>query len=295
MQAKIKIITAMTAFGTISLFVKNIALSSAEIAFWRGVIALGVLMAFMVLTKGFSQWHSVRPQLPKLFLSGAAMGFNWILLFEAYHYTSVALSTLCYYFAPTVVIIMSALIFREKLTPKQIICFVASTAGLVLIIGISGGNGGGKDFIGVLYGLGAALLYATVVLLNKATGDIPGLTRTFFQFLAAVLVLLPYIAATDGFHVQTLDLTGTVNLLIIGVIHTGIMYFLYFSSLSQLRGQQAAILSYIDPLVAIIVSVLLLHETITGAQLVGGAAILIFTLLNEVTLKKTDKDAACAS
>ncbi len=293
MQAKLKIITAMTAFGTISLFVKNIALSSSEIAFWRGVIAMAVLFIFMLATKGFSQWTAVKKQLPKLILSGAAMGFNWILLFEAYNYTSVALSTLCYYFAPTVVILMSAVIFREKLTRKQLICFIASTAGLVLIIGVSGGNGGGHDFIGVLYGLGAALLYAAVVLLNKATGGIPGLTRTFFQFMAAVLVLLPYIAMTNGFHIGALDGKGMVNLLIIGVVHTGIMYFLYFSSLSELRGQQAAILSYIDPLVAIIVSVLLLGETMTVMQLVGGAAILLFTLLNEITLKKSERDVSC--
>lgn len=285
----------MTAFGTISLFVKNIALASSEIAFWRGLIALAVLFIFMLATKGFSQWRTVKKQLPKLILSGAAMGFNWILLFEAYHYTSVALSTLCYYFAPTVVIIMSAVIFREKLTPKQLICFTASTAGLVLIIGVSGGNGGGRDFIGVFYGLGAALLYATVVLLNKATGEIPGLTRTFFQFMAAVLVLLPYIAVTNGFHIASLDGKGIVNLLIIGVVHTGIMYFLYFSSLSELRGQQAAILSYIDPLVAIIVSVLLLGETITGMQLVGGTAILLFTLINEITPKKSGRDVSCTS
>ncbi|PKL10708.1 MAG: EamA family transporter, partial [Spirochaetae bacterium HGW-Spirochaetae-8] len=228
----------------------------------------------------FSGLSKHRSTLGKLFFSGAAIGFNWIFLFEAYRFTSVALSTLSYYFAPTIVIIGSSILFKERLTARQMVCFFVSTAGLVLIIGVSGG--GSNDFIGILYGLGAAVLYGLVVLTNKATGVIDGLTRTWLQFAAAIIVLLPYTFLVDGFHILELRQTGIVNLLVLGVVHTGIMYYFYFSALAHLKGQQAAILSYIDPIVAVLLSVLLLHETITAWQLGGGLLILGATLVNEL-------------
>lgn len=287
-RGRAEIITAMIAFGTIGIFVKSIALASAEIALYRAVIAFTVLLAVMLVTGRFAGLKGTKKQLWKLFLSGAAMGFNWILLFEAYRYTSVALSTLSYYFAPTLIIIASTVLLKEKLTIRQILCFAASTAGLVLIIGVSGG--GSSDLIGILYGLGAAVLYAVVITLNKVTTGIDGITRTWLQFIAAILVVLPYVWVTCGFHFGGLDAKGLACMLIIGVVHTGLMYCLYFSSLTRLRGQQAAILSYIDPLVAVLLSVLWLGEAISPLQLFGGAMILVFALLNEVKLGKKEPE-----
>lgn len=277
--ARLQIITAMIAFGTIGVFARNIPLPSSEIALWRGAIAFIILSVFMLTSGKFSGLPRHKEQLGKLCFSGVAIGFNWIFLFEAYRFTSVALSTLSYYFAPTIVILGSAIVFKERLSSKQVVCFLISTAGLVLIIGVSGG--GSNDFIGILYGLGAAVLYGLVVLTNKATGEIDGLTRTWLQFAAAIIVLLPYSYLVGGFHILELQETGLVNLLTLGVVHTGIMYYFYFSALTHLKGQQAAILSYIDPIVAVLLSVALLHETITAWQLVGGLLILGATLANE--------------
>lgn len=278
--ARLQIITAMVTFGTIGVFVRYIPLASSEIALWRGVIAFLVLSLFMWVTGRYSGLSKYRAKLGKLFFSGAAMGFNWILLFEAYRFTSVALSTLSYYFAPTLMVIGSFLVFREQLTSRQVLCFMVSTAGLVLIIGVSGG--GSNDLIGILFGLGAAVLYALVILTNKATGAIDGLTRTWIQFAAAIIVLAPYTYLVGGFHILELERTGLVSLLILGVVHTGIIYYLYFSALAHLKGQQVAILSYIDPIVAVVLSVALLQESITLLQLGGGLMILGATLLNEL-------------
>lgn len=241
--ARIQIISVMIVFGTMGIFVKNIPLASSEIALWRGIIAFIVLFIFMIISGKLKEILKLKNNLWKLFFSGAAMGFNWILLFEAYNYTSIALSTLSYYFAPTIVIIASGLLFKEKLSTKQIFCFLASTSGLILIIGVNGG--GNNDMIGILYGIGAAVLYATVVLFNKATGEIDGITRTWIQFAAAIMMLIPYVYFTNGFHVAEINTVGIINLLILGISHTGIAYYFYFSSLSHLKGQQAAILSYI--------------------------------------------------
>jgi drug/metabolite transporter (DMT)-like permease len=174
-------------------------------------------------------------------------------------------------------------LFRERLNAKQILCFVMSTLGLVLIIANGGLSGGGSDGIGIAYGLGAAALYATVILLNKFMKHTEGVPRTLFQFFAAILILIPYVAATSGFHLEVLDTKGWICLLILGLFHTGVTYCLYFSSLKELPGQKAAILSYVDPLVAVVISVTVLGESMTFPQILGGILILGFTLWNELT------------
>ena len=285
--AKLHITIAMVTFGTIGVFVKNIRLSSAEIALWRGVLALVTLFIFLIRRNRLSEIKKVHKSIWKLCFSGAAMGFNWILLFEAYNYTTVALSTLSYYFAPTIIMLVSTFLFKEKLSLRQILCFLASSLGLIMIIGVNKGNG--SDVIGIIYGLGAATLYATVVLFNKATGHVDGLIRTLIQFASAVLILIPYVYVSNGFHIKDLNPLGFLNLLILGVVHTGIIYFLYFNSLSYLSGQEAAILSYIDPTVAVFLSFFILGETLTSLQLIGGILLLLSTFINEVQITNNRK------
>lgn len=280
-QARLMLITAMTAFGTIGFFVRHIPLSSAERALYRAVIAVAVLGLYLLFSKKGLSLQRVRKQLPLLMLSGAAIGINWILLFEAYDYTTVSVATLSYYFAPVIVTALCPILFREKLTGKQILCFVMSTAGLVLITGIST-VGEGRHMAGIAFGLGAAVFYASVVLMNKYIRDVDGVERTFWQFVGAAVVLLPYVLVTSGVNLHLLELTGWGSLLVVGVFHTGICYCLYFSALKELPGQKAAILSYIDPLVAVLVSVALLQEPISGWQIAGGLLILGFTLYNEL-------------
>lgn len=284
MSPRLMLIASMTIFGTLGPFVRNIPVSSGELALYRAILAAGLIALFLVLTRQNIPFANIKKEVPLLLASGIAMGINWILLFEAYKYTTVSAATLSYYFAPVIVTVVCPVLFHEKLTAKQIICFVMSTAGLVLITGI-GDVGGERDLIGILFGLGAAVFYATVVLLNKFIKKVEGIHRTFLQFLAAIVILLPYVAFTSGVTLGTLTGFGWVNLLIVGLIHTGITYCMYFSSLKELPGQKAAILSYIDPLVAVLVSVTILGETMTIGQVVGGILILGFTLWNEISPK----------
>ena len=280
MKARFEIVFSMAAFGTIAVFVRNIGLPSGEVALYRAVIAALALFLWQLCTRQTVRWQDVKKELPLLVVSGAAMSVNWILLFEAYKYTTVAMATLSYYFAPVIVTVASTVLFREGLTAKQISCFVMSTLGLVMVIGVSGG-GGSHDLLGILLGLGAAVFYAAVVLINKGIRRVSGLNRTFMQFLAAILVMTPYISMTGGSHLAGLDMTGAVNLMVVGVFHTGICYCMYFSSLRYLKGQEASILSYIDPVVAVIISVAVLHEAVSPLQAAGGFMILGFTVLNE--------------
>ena len=292
MNVKIKMIVVMTVFGTLAPFVKNIPISSGEIALFRGIIAtLSIGIYFLIKGKKMTLPRK-RKDMVLLFLSGVAMGLNWVFLFEAYRYTTVSIATLSYYFAPVIVMIICPILFKERLTVKQILCFIMSTIGLVLVIGIGGLEGSDTHLIGIGFGLGAAVCYASVILLNKFIKEVEGVDRTLMQFGAAILILIPYLCMTTGIHVGEIGGVGLINLLIVGTIHTGFMYCMYFSALKQLKGQEAAILGYIDPLVAIIVSVSILGERITITQIIGGILILGFTLVNEIDLKKFKKQAS---
>lgn len=274
---------AMTIFGTISLFVKHIPLDSSEIVLYRALLACLVISLFLFLRRQPIPFNQIRQELPLLLLSGIAVGINWLLLFQAYHYTSVSIATLSYYFAPVLVTVACPILFREKLTPRQILCFVMSTIGLCMIILTGSPAEGHNHFLGIILGLGAAVFYAAAVLMNKALKATSGIHRTLIQFVGASLALLLYVPATGGFHLNELSAIGWLCLLVLGVVHTGFAYCLYFSSLKDLSGQEASILSYIDPLIAVLVSVAVLHEAITPLQIVGGVMILGFTLWNELS------------
>ena len=281
-KSRMMMVTAMAVFGTVALFVRNISVSSSEIALYRAVMAALLLGAFLLLSGQKIDFRAIRKELPLLLISGMAMGINWILLFEAYRYTTVSVATLSYYFAPVIVTVACPILFKEKMGVKQWLCFGMSTLGIVLITGVGDLSAGNTHLIGILFGFGAAVLYAAVVLLNKFIKGVAGIQRTFLQFVAAILILLPYVLLTGGIHLHSLSGSGWVNLLIIGIIHTGITYCLYFSALRDIPGQEAAILSYIDPLVAVTISVFVLGEQLTLLQLLGGILILGFTLYNEI-------------
>lgn len=291
MNAKLNMIISMIVFGTLGIFVKNISLSSGEIALFRALIATLAIAFYQCISGKKMKFPSKKKERLLLLLSGAAMGLNWIFLFEAYRYTSVSIATLSYYFAPVIVMIVCPILFKERLTTKQIICFIMSTIGLVLVIGIGGLERHPTQLVGIGFGLSAAICYAIIILLNKFIKEVDGIERTLMQFFAAIIVLVPYLFMTSGIHLDKIGYIGMLNLLIVGIVHTGITYCMYFSSLKVLKGQEAAILGYIDPLVAIIVSVSILGESINFTQIIGGIMILAFTLLNEMNTNISKKQA----
>ena len=282
-KARLMLISSMAIFGTIGAFVRNIPVSSGELALYRAVLASVLIGMYLLLTKQKIPFGNIKKELPLLLISGVAMGFNWILLFQAYKYTTISVATLSYYFAPVLVTAACPFLFKEKLTAKQILCFIMSTAGIVLITGVGDFSSGNSNIIGILFGLSAAVLYASVVLINKFIRNVDGIHRTFLQFIAAVIVLTPYVLSTSGVSLHNMNPIGWVSLLIVGLIHTGITYCMYFTALKDVPGQKAAILSYIDPLVAVFISVTLLNEPMTLWQVIGGLMILGFTLWNELT------------
>lgn len=284
--SKAMLIGSMLIYGTIGIFRRYIPLSSGMIAMTRGYVGAAFLLLLMLLLRKKPNGAAIRQNLPLLCLSGAAMGFNWILLFEAYNYTSVATATLCYYMAPTFIILASPLVLKERLTGQKMLCVLFSLAGMVLVSGVlDAGVGSVGELRGVLLGLGAAVLYACVILMNKRLKPIPAYDKTVLQLLAAAVVLTVYNLGIGGLSgVEFTPLTACM-LAIVCIVHTGIAYALYFGSMEKLSAQTLALFSYIDPVVAVLLSALLLHENMSVLTIIGAVLVLGSALLSEIPEK----------
>ncbi|WP_051532718.1 DMT family transporter [Fusobacterium perfoetens] len=284
-EAKLKNILAMLIFGTIGVFVKNIELSSSEIALTRGIIGGSILLIFIFLTKEKISIISIKNNLKILCFSGFAVGINWIFLFQSYRYTTISNATLSYYFAPIFVTIFSPIILKEKLNFFKVICIFMALIGMGFIVGVDGITNK-RDFIGIIYGLLAAGFYASVILSNKFLKDIRGIEITVVQLFVSALTLLPYVLAVEGNNILKVSSSSIPYILILGIIHTGIAYLLYFSSIQKLKAQTVAVLSYIDPVFAVIISGFLLKEPLGFSKIIGGILILGSNFMNEFLNRK---------
>ena len=271
-------ISSMLIFGTVGVVRRYIPLPSALLAFARGILGGLFLLLFVMIRKKDAGERLPRRVLLRLMLTGALIGFNWMLLFEAFNHTTVAVATLCYYMQPTIVILLSPLVFRERLTAKKALCAAVSILGMALVSGVlgSGGTQGGS-LRGILLGLGAACFYAAVIITNKKIQGVDPYRRTTVTLLSAGIVMLPYLLLTNGFTGGGGGLPAVLLLLVLGIVHTGIAYTMYFGSMDGLRVQTIAVLSYIDPVSALLFSALLLREPlglagVAGAVLIIGAA-----------------------
>lgn len=282
MNAKIKLFLSMFIFGTIGLFVRNIPLPSSVIALVRAFVGTLFLVVLLLAKRERPDFAAIRRNIRILALSGTAMGFNWILLFEAYRYTTVAVATLCYYFSAIFVIIASPFVLRERITPVKAVCSAIALIGMVLVSGVTEGGTGAFSPLGVAMGLGAAVLYATVVLLNKKLRDISSFDTTIAQLGVAAIVLLPYVLLTENLTSIALPPMGLMMLLMVAIVHTGMAYAMYFSSLKELKAQTVALVSYLDPVVALLLSVFVLSEPMTPAGVIGAVLVLGAMLASEM-------------
>lgn len=276
------LILSMCIFGTIGILRRHIPLSSSLVALVRGIV--GALFLFLVILLSGKRLNksAIRGNLFLLILSGAAIGFNWILLFEAYNYTSVATATLCYYLAPILVILASPIVLKETLTRKQLLCTAAALFGMVLVSGIlDAGFSGISELKGIFFGLGAAILYASVILMNKKMPGVPAWDKTLLQLAMASAALLPYVLLTEDWGSISVTVPSLALLLTAGIIHTGIAYWMYFRSMNGLPSHSVALLSYIDPILAIVLSVVLLREPMSIRAAVGAVMVLGAAYLSE--------------
>ena len=280
--ASLKLISSMTIFGTIGLAVRWLPLSRGMTASLRGFIGCAVILLFMLAVRKRPDVKAIKRNLFPLLLSGAFIGVNWIMLFEAYSFTTVATATLCYYVAPAFVILASPTVLGEKISLKKGICVLGALLGMFFVSGLVGGDlPASYELLGVALALGAALFYAAITLVNKKMTDISSYDTAVVQLFVAATIILPYSLIAEDNSGITVDFRLIILVLAIGAIHTGLAYVLYFSSVGELEAGSLAALSYIDPLVAIFVSLIILGEPMEWSGWVGALLILISTLISQ--------------
>lgn len=270
-KATVNFLSSMVIFGTIGLFVDAIPLNSGVIALFRGIMGLVFLLLVMAVTKQKLRFDVIKKELLLLCISGGAMGLNWVLLFEAYRYTTVATATVCYYLAPAFLMLASPLL-GEKLTVKKLLCLFTCLVGMVLVTGIDGGS-----VTGVAFGIGAAILYASVMFINRKIKSVSDYERTVTQMAMSIPVVAVYVLLRGGVDFSAMNATGWLLMAVVGVVHTGFAYFLYFGAVGKLPATSVAVCSYLDPVVAVLLSAILIAPigipAICGAVLILGSTL----------------------
>ncbi|WP_430742819.1 DMT family transporter [Bacillus atrophaeus] len=293
MKSKIQFILSMIIFGTMGLVVRYIDLSSSETALLSSSIGCLFLMFVFMMMKKTIPWKLVKANAYILFLSGIALGGNWIFLYQSYDHTTLTNATLGYYFAPVFVMILSPFVLKEQLSVKKMVCIGVAIIGMLLIVGNGISASGTDDLLGIFFGLVAAAFYAALMLLNKFIHHMGRLEITIIQLGLTALLLLPYVFFTEGFGIFGVSRASVPFIIILGIVNTGIGFWLFFSGMQKLKGQSIAMLSYVDPFVAILISAIILQEQMTIVQMLGGALLLGSTFVSEnksITFSKTIKE-----
>ena len=278
---RLKYIIAVLLYGTIGTFLRYVSLPSELVAFFRGSIGSVFILLYLKARRISMDRAAVRSNLPMLLLSGVFLGLNWIFLFAAYIQTTVAVASLCNYMAPVIVILIAPVVLREPLDKRKLPCVAAAFAGIVLVSGVWGGSLGRLS--GVVMGLAGALCFVGVVICNRKLRDIPALDKSVVQLAVSALTILPYVLVKNRGAALTWDLRSVLIVVMLGVVHTGIAYCLYFSGMGSLPIQTVAVLGYLEPVVSVLCSALFLREAMglpgwIGAMLILGAAVISETM-----------------
>ncbi|MBR2583643.1 MAG: DMT family transporter [Oscillospiraceae bacterium] len=262
-------VLSMLIFGTNGLLVAHISLPASQIVLLRTLIG-GIALTLLVLLRGGFDREALRAEARFLLLGGAALGANWVALFEAYRLLNVSLATLIYYAGPMLVLLLSPVLFRERLTGTKIAALCLVAVGLVCISGSIAF--GGLSVAGLLVAILSALFYASLIVFNKRIVRMPGLQTAAIELDVAFFVVLLYVLFTAGLpRPQRAELPYIAA---IGLVNTALAYVLYFSGLQKLPGQSVALISYVDPVSTLLFSALLLHESLTPLQLLGAVLII---------------------
>ena len=276
-------ILSMLIFGTNGLIVSRISLAASQIVLFRTLIG-GLLLTALVLLRGGFDRAAVRSELAALLFGGAMLGLNWITLFEAYRLLNVSLSTLIYYIGPILVLLSSPFLFREKLSGRKIATVIVVFIGLLFISGSIAQTG--MNGRGLLAAILSAVFYAGLIVFNKRIVRTSGMQTAALELDVAFVVVLIYTLATAG--LPEWKRADVPYLIAIGLINTGAAYFLYFTGLKRLSAQSVALISYVDPVSALVFSALFLHEELSLMQRLGALLILGGAIFGEVGKKKTE-------
>ncbi|WP_294523021.1 DMT family transporter [uncultured Anaerovibrio sp.] len=282
-KAYLMVIAAMLIWGSSGVFRRYIPVPSDFLAFLRGVLGT-VFMLFLILYyKKTGMRHIPVKTVATLLLAGAMYGFNWIFFFEAINYTTVPIATLCYYMQPALVILLSPLFLPDKMSLGKIIVLCLTTTGMVLVSGITEMDSIDLSQLkGAIFGLSAGMLYALNAIINKRINQIDTYHKTFIQLSGTIIALIPYLFIIDGWKPIPTDGLTIISILILGIVHTGIAFVLYFSSMKTLSAPSVALCGYIDPISALFLSALILGESLSATGILGAVLIIGTAVFSEI-------------
>ena len=276
-----KYIVAVLLYGTIGMCLRLVRVPSEIVVMCRGILGSSFILAFLAVRKKRPDIASIRRNLRWLLISGVCLGLNWVFLFSAYLHTTVAIASICNYVAPIIVVVVAPFVFKEPLNGKKIPCVIAAFAGIVLVSGFWKDQAG--DFFGVLMGVMAAVCFVFILIGNRNMTDINVYDKSIAQLIISAVTVLPYVLFRNLSTPPQWDVRSVAVILMLGLIHTGVAYCLYFSSIASLPVQTVAVLGYLEPLMSVLCSAVILRERMdlfgwTGAALILGAAIVSETI-----------------
>ena len=284
---RIKYITAVILYGTIGMLLRYVRLPSENVALCRGILGSAFILEFLKVKGRRVDRTAIRRNLKWLALGGVCLGLNWIFLFSAYMQTTVAIASLCNYMAPIIVILIAPAVLREKLDRRKMPCVLAAFAGIVLVSGVWNGSVGSVS--GLIMGLAAALCFVVIVICNRKIRDIQALDKAVVQLAISAVTILPYVLVKNGGTPLNLDTGSVLIILVLGLVHTGFAYCLYFSGMGSLPVQTVAILGYLEPVVSVLCSAFFLHETMDAAGWIGAALIIGAAVVSETLPEKVPR------
>ncbi len=285
-RERVGYIAAVILYGTIGMCLRYVRVPSEIVAMCRGIIGSAFILVWMKCQGQRMDWQAVRGNWKWLIVAGVSLGLNWIFLFAAYMRTTVAIASLCNYMAPLIVILISPAVLRERLDKRKLPCVAAALLGIFLVSGAWNGRTGSPA--GVVLGLLAAVCFVVIVICNRRLRDIPALDRSVIQLALSAVTILPYVLLKNrGTPLET-DLPSILILLMLGLLHTGFAYCLYFRGMASLPVQTVAILGYLEPVVSVLCSALFLREAMGAAGWIGAVLIIGAAVVSESIKDKED-------
>lgn len=289
---RLQLILSMMLFGTIGTLSRYIDMPSSIICLGRAFFGALIIAIIIPVRKGRFDKEAIRRNAGWLMLSSVFMCTNWICQFEAFKYTTIATSTLCYYMQPVFYILAAAIVLGEKLSLKRVICVLVAFCGMIFVSGVLQTGFHISELRGVIFAVTGGFFYAMVVLINKYMKDISPVDTVISQLALVTIIMLPYSALTGAFGEVRVTTTGIICLLVLGILHTGIGYIVYFDAVNKLSAQTVGILSYIDPVEAVLLSAFFLREPVTIYTVIGAVMILGATAVSELGEKSSDQSRA---
>ena len=285
MKYYVMYIVSLLIFGSNGVFASHIDMTSAEIVCMRTLIGSLALILVLLISRTKLDWAVMKREAFKLIAAGICLGVNWALLFEAYKLMSVSIATLTYYLAPIIVLILSPLLLREKQSARAYIGMGAAVVGLVLAVGLGDAS---VTATGLIVGLGSAVFYAGLIIFNKKIDGVTGLPLTTIEMVIAACVMLPYVLLTGGHVGFPPDMEGTLYLIFLCLVNTGLACWLYFSSMNRLPARAVALFGYVDPVSALIFSAVFLGDRMGVLQIVGAVLVFAFAAFGQ-SKSKSDR------